>query len=182
MKCEGYFLFEKIIWEMKAIRIKPMHSKFKSLRQFPFLKKIKNFHFEGYFHARKGQFYQTRPHSVRGTYSFTPKWISHLRWVSSCLVPTIVSSLSWTGGQTHSGSNSAWFYRVTLNFISPALKNSFYGVTSKTCVIMLLSNLFVFYQVSHVWTYCGELFVNKRDLRSEIHVQDVKFLNKNIES
>ena len=67
MKCEGYFLFEKIIWEMKAIRIKPMHSKFKSLRQFPFLKKIKNFHFEGYFHARKGQFYQARPHSVRGT-------------------------------------------------------------------------------------------------------------------
>ena len=50
MKCESYFLFEKIIWEMKAFRIKQIHSKFKSLRQFTFLKKIKNFHFEGYFH------------------------------------------------------------------------------------------------------------------------------------
>ena len=43
-------MFEKIIWEMKAFRTKSIHLKSIHLAQFHFLKKIKNFDFEGYFH------------------------------------------------------------------------------------------------------------------------------------
>ena len=47
-------------------------------------------------------------------------------------------------------------------------------IRSNASVIMLFSNLFVFYQVMYVWTYCSERFINK--------FQAVKFLNKNIGS
>ena len=43
---------------------------------------------------------------------------------------------------------------------------------------MLLSNLFVFYHVMYVWTYYNERFVNKRDLKSEIHIQDGQVLEQ----
>ena len=37
---------------------------------------------------------------------------------------------------------------------------------NNACVVMLLSNVFVFSQVIYVLTYCSERFIN-RDLRSE---------------
>ena len=56
--------------------------------------------------------------------------------------------------------------------------NYFYSVRSNTCVIMLLSNVFMFYQVMHIWTYCSESFVNKRfekwNLRSKCQVLEQK--------
>ena len=37
-------------------------------------------------------------------------------------------------------------------------------------------NIFVFYQVIYVWIYYDKHF---KDLRSDIHIHDVKFWNKN---
>ena len=47
-------------------------------------------------------------------------------------------------------------------------------IRSNASVIMLLSNVFEFYQVMYVWTYCSERFINK--------FQAVKCWNKNIGS
>ena len=55
-------------------------------------------------------------------------------------------------------------------------------IRSNVCVIMLLRNLFVFYQVIMFELIAVNVLQIRRDLKSEIHVQDVKFLNKNIES
>ena len=52
---------------------------------------------------------------------------------------------------------------------------------SNAYVITLLSNVFVFYQVMYVWTYNNKRFINI-DLRSDIHVHDVKFWNENFGS
>ena len=43
-------------------------------------------------------------------------------------------------------------------------------IRNKACVIILLSNVFVFYQVMHIWTYCSKRFIN------------IKIFEKNVQS